>query len=115
TPEKRDARAGGIHKARVTRGLHGTLPAFVDIGLDPDAFLYVSDFFEANEEYDKIVTSVEEKVLRMEKGTAVPALVPAAALPEASAPSSSSPTTEPDAPMPEALPAAPAASPQVAN
>ena len=47
--------------------------AFVDIGLERDAFLYVSDFFEDNEEYDKIVTSVEEKVLRLEKG------VPAAA------------------------------------
>src|ERR1700687_2091033 len=38
--------------------------AFVDIGLDRDAFLYVSDFFEDNEEYDKIVTSVEDKVFK---------------------------------------------------
>src|SRR5437016_10843627 len=99
---------GNIYKGKVTKVLPGMQSAFVDIGLDRDAFLYVSDFFEDNEEYDKIVTSVEEKVLRMEKGTAVPALEPAAAPPEASAPSSSSPTTEPDAPMPEALPAAPA-------
>ena len=35
---------------------------------DRDAFLYVSDFFEDNDEYDKIVTSVEEKILKMEKG-----------------------------------------------
>ena len=57
--------AGSIHKGRVTRVLPGMQSAFVDIGLDRDAFLYVSDFFEDNEEYDKIVTSVEEQVLKM--------------------------------------------------
>ncbi|HWQ55575.1 MAG TPA: Rne/Rng family ribonuclease [Bryobacteraceae bacterium] len=60
--------AGSIHKGRVTRVLPGMQSAFVDIGLDRDAFLYVSDFFEDNEEYDKIVSSVEEKILRLEKG-----------------------------------------------
>jgi ribonuclease G len=58
--------AGSIHKGRVTRVLPGMQSAFVDIGLDRDAFLYVSDFFEDNEEYDKIVTSVEEKVLKLD-------------------------------------------------
>src|SRR5436305_229972 len=56
--------AGSIHKGRVTRVLPGMQSAFVDIGLERDAFLYVSDFFEDNEEYDKIVTSVEEKVFK---------------------------------------------------
>src|SRR5581483_8736330 len=60
--------AGSIHKGRVTRVLPGMQSAFVDIGLERDAFLYVSDFFEDNEEYDKIVSTVEEKVLRFEKG-----------------------------------------------
>src|SRR3954447_10000314 len=59
--------AGSIHKGRVTRVLPGMQSAFVDIGLDRDAFLYVSDFFEDNDEYDKIVTSVEEKVLKLDK------------------------------------------------
>jgi len=59
--------AGSIHKGRVTRVLPGMQSAFVDIGLDRDAFLYVSDFFEDNEEYDKIVTSVEDKVLKMDR------------------------------------------------
>src|SRR5271163_3784691 len=58
--------AGSIHKGRVTRVLPGMQSAFVDIGLERDAFLYVSDFFEDNEEYDKVVSSVEEKVLKME-------------------------------------------------
>ena len=69
--------AGSIHKGRVTRVLPGMQSAFVDIGLERDAFLYVSDFFEDNEEYDQIVSSVEEKVLKMEKGAPAPAEVPA--------------------------------------
>src|SRR5450432_2812354 len=60
--------AGSIHKGRVTRVLPGMQSAFVDIGLERDAFLYVSDFFEDNEEYDKIVSGVEEKVLKLERG-----------------------------------------------
>src|ERR1700733_2907033 len=60
--------AGSIHKGKVTRVLPGMQSAFVDIGLERDAFLYVSDFFEDNEEYDKVVSSVEDKVLKLEKG-----------------------------------------------
>src|SRR5512132_3564121 len=70
--------AGSIHKGRVTRVLPGMQSAFVDIGLDRDAFLYVSDFFEDNEEYDKIVTSVEEKVLKLDRA---PQAQPVAAAP----------------------------------
>src|SRR5512141_2051634 len=74
--------AGSIHKGRVTRVLPGMQSAFVDLGLERDAFLYVSDFFEDNEEYDKIVTSVEETVLRLEKGGSAPPPVIAVAVPE---------------------------------
>src|SRR5260370_42078791 len=65
--------AGSIHKGRVTRVLPGMQSAFVDIGLGRDAFLNVSDFFEDNDEYDKIVTSVEEKVLKLDR-TPAPAV-----------------------------------------
>src|SRR5690242_21792973 len=78
--------AGSIHKGRVTRVLPGMQSAFVDIGLDRDAFLYVSDFFEDNEEYDKIVTSVEEKVLKLDKPGAVPPVPVVAPPPVADAP-----------------------------
>ena len=45
--------AGSIHKGRVTRVLPGMQSAFVDLGLERDTFLYVSDFFEENQdEYD---------------------------------------------------------------
>src|ERR1700730_11965577 len=46
--------AGSIHKGRVTRVLPGMQSAFVDLGLERDMFLYVSDFFEENEEFDRI-------------------------------------------------------------
>src|SRR3954452_13325792 len=62
--ENEHSLAGSIHKGRVTRVLPGMQSAFVDIGLDRDAFLYVSDFFEDNDEYDKIVSSVEDKVFK---------------------------------------------------
>jgi len=87
--------AGSIHKGRVTRVLPGMQSAFVDIGLDRDAFLYVSDFFEDNEEYDKIVTSVEEKVLKLDR-------VPSAQPPIVS---------EPDGAAPVPIDAAPAIAP----
>jgi ribonuclease G len=38
--------AGSIYKGKVTRVLPGMQSAFVDIGLERDAFLYVSDFME---------------------------------------------------------------------
>jgi len=52
--------AGSIYKGRVTRVLPGMQSAFVNVGLERDAFLYVSDFFEDIEEYDRIVTTVED-------------------------------------------------------
>jgi ribonuclease G len=56
--------AGSIHKGRVTRVLPGMQSAFVDLGLERDTFLYVSDFFEENEEYDTIGGSAEDKTAR---------------------------------------------------
>jgi ribonuclease G len=46
--------AGSIHKGRVTRVLPGMQSAFVNLGLERDTFLYVSDFFEESEEYDAL-------------------------------------------------------------
>ena len=52
--------AGSIHKGRVTRVLPGMQSAFVDLGLERDTFLYVSDFFEENEEFDRISVGRED-------------------------------------------------------
>src|ERR1019366_3703019 len=56
---------GGIYKGRVSRVLPGMQSAFVDIGLDRDAFLYVSDFFyEDQEEYDKVFEEAEARATK---------------------------------------------------
>jgi ribonuclease G len=44
--------AGSIYKGRVTRVLPGMQSAFVNIGLERDAFLYVSDFLLEEEDVD---------------------------------------------------------------
>ncbi len=56
--------AGSIHKGRVTRVLPGMQSAFVDLGLERDTFLYVSDFFEENEDID---TVADEKPSRRDR------------------------------------------------
>ncbi len=92
--EKQFGLAGSIYKGRVTRVLPGMQSAFVNIGLDRDAFLYVSDFLEDTEEYDRIVTTAEDKVLKMEeKGQLAPAATMAAAAPP-SEPSAEQPPEE---------------------
>src|SRR5438034_9330777 len=67
---------GNIYKGRVTKVLPGMQSAFVDIGLERDAFLYVSDFFEDTEEYDKIVSTVEDEVAQLQEGGRKAAPVP---------------------------------------
>jgi ribonuclease G len=49
--ERRSSRGivGNVYKGRVTRVLPGMQAAFVDIGLERDAFLYVSDVVELDE------------------------------------------------------------------
>src|SRR5882672_2488355 len=42
---------GNIYKGRVTKVLPGMQSAFVDLGLERDAFLYVSDVIEDLEEF----------------------------------------------------------------
>ena len=55
--------AGSIHKGRVTRVLPGMQSAFVDLGLERDTFLYVSDFFE---EHDDIDTVTEDSPVQVQ-------------------------------------------------
>src|SRR5579862_8070361 len=88
--EKEFALVGSIYKGRVTRVLPGMQSAFVDIGRDTDAFLYVSDFLENLEDYDH-VTADEAKAhapAASSATTPAPALAPAA------------PSTTSDAPPP---------------
>src|SRR5438876_1687047 len=72
--DKEYSLAASIYKGRVSRVLPGMQSAFVDIGLERDAFLYVSDFYEDADEYDRIVADAEARVTRLSEGrTATPA------------------------------------------
>ncbi|QQS46444.1 MAG: Rne/Rng family ribonuclease [Acidobacteriota bacterium] len=51
---------GNIYKGRVMKVLPGMQSAFVDIGLERDSFLYVSDFFD-EEEMEEITVSEKEE------------------------------------------------------
>jgi ribonuclease G len=51
--------AGSIHKGRVTRVLPGMQSAFVDLGLERDTFLYVSDFADEAEDFDRVTVNRE--------------------------------------------------------
>ncbi len=53
--------AGNVYKGKVMRVLPGMQSAFVDIGLERDAFLYVSDFFDEDEEIERIVADKSKK------------------------------------------------------
>jgi len=53
--------AGNVYKGKVMRVLPGMQSAFVDIGLERDAFLYVSDFFDEEEEIERIVADKSKK------------------------------------------------------
>ena len=48
--------AGSVDKGRVTRVLPGMQSAFVDIGLERDAFLYITDFLEETEDSEDLIT-----------------------------------------------------------
>src|SRR5258708_2714489 len=50
--------AGSIYKGRVTRVLPGMQSAFVDIGLERDAFLYVSDFMDLEQQDEDLDEAV---------------------------------------------------------
>src|SRR5215510_1263812 len=59
--EQHQGIVGNIYKGRVMRVLPGMQSAFVDIGLERDAFLYVSDFFDEEEEVERIVIDKSKK------------------------------------------------------
>ncbi|MFQ5790719.1 MAG: ribonuclease E/G [Acidobacteriota bacterium] len=56
---------GNLYKGRVNRVLPGMQSAFVDVGLERDAFLYVSDVIE--DEDDLFLTEEEEKIVETER------------------------------------------------
>jgi ribonuclease G len=59
--------AGSIYKGKVTRVLPGMQSAFVDLGLERDAFLYVTDFLEEQEDSEDF-TEIQQGEPRKERG-----------------------------------------------
>src|SRR5579859_6763208 len=103
--EKEFALVGSIYKGKVTRVLPGMQSAFVDIGLDGDAFLYVSDVFENLEDYDHGHSQGDhapsEPSFAPDPSHVVEAL-PGESLAHASHDEASSPESHSDAPIHEA-------------
>src|SRR5262245_33670719 len=54
---------GNIYKGRVMKVLPGMQSAFVDIGLERDSFLYVSDFFD-DDEFDEPIVEERKEATR---------------------------------------------------
>jgi len=51
---------GNLYKGRVSKVLPGMQSAFVDLGLERDGFLYVTDVIATFEEFDRLETDEEE-------------------------------------------------------
>jgi ribonuclease G len=58
--ERQRGVVGNLYKGRVSKVLPGMQSAFVDLGLERDGFLYVSDVAETFEELDKFDTEDDE-------------------------------------------------------
>src|SRR3954447_4493136 len=100
---------GNIYKGRVTRVLPGMQAAFVDIGLDKAAFLYVSDVFY-DPEFSR--TQFELTEGEHEKTPEVPEEPGEGEEPDIAAGAADAPPTpEPSAPTPLVTEAAPSPEP----
>src|SRR3712207_8169559 len=58
--ERQRGVVGNLYKGRVSKVLPGMQSAFVDLGLERDGFLYVSDVVATFEEFDRLETDDEE-------------------------------------------------------
>jgi ribonuclease G len=59
--ERQRGVVGNVYKGRVSKVLPGMQSAFVDIGLERDAFLHVSDVVDTIEEFERLESGEEEE------------------------------------------------------
>ncbi len=59
--ERQRGVVGNVYKGRVSKVLPGMQSAFVDIGLERDGFLYVSDVVDTIEEFDRLESGDDEE------------------------------------------------------
>src|ERR1700724_3117283 len=57
--ERQRGVVGNVYKGRVSKVLPGMQCAFIDIGLERDGFLYVSDVVDTIEEFDRLESEEE--------------------------------------------------------
>jgi ribonuclease G len=60
--ERQRGVVGNIYKGRVSKVLPGMQSSFVDIGLERDAFLYVTEVVDTVEEFDRLESGDEDEV-----------------------------------------------------
>src|SRR6266702_4766206 len=58
--ERQRGVVGNVYKGRVSKVLPGMQSAFVDLGLERDGFLYVSDVIATFEEFDRLETDEDD-------------------------------------------------------
>ena len=58
--ERQRGVVGNVYKGRVSKVLPGMQSSFIDIGLERDGFLYVTDVIDTLEEFDKLEAADEE-------------------------------------------------------
>ena len=64
---------GNIYKGRVSKVLPGMQCAFIDIGLERDGFLYVSDVVNTIEEFDRLDSDDEDDAGTARRAAAIAA------------------------------------------
>jgi Rne/Rng family ribonuclease len=104
---------GNVYKGRVNKVLPGMQSSFIDVGLERDAFLYVSEVVNTVEEFERLAGDDEDEA--EEAGPGVPVVLPVAPV-DAPEPSSAASAViegqEPAAEPAAAVPAVAAAIPQ---
>src|SRR6187200_3601959 len=60
--ERQRGVVGNIYKGRVSKVLPGMQSSFVDIGLERDAFLYVTEVVNTVEEFEKLAGDDDDEV-----------------------------------------------------
>src|SRR6201988_4650029 len=58
--ERQRGIVGNLYKGRVSKVLPGMQSAFVDLGLERDGFLYVSDVVDTLDEFDRLETDEDD-------------------------------------------------------
>src|SRR5215204_7805164 len=59
--ERQRGVVGNIYKGRVSKVLPGMQSSFIDVGLERDAFLYVTEVVNTVEEFDRLESGEEDE------------------------------------------------------